>query len=144
MPDPELWELVQLAWKMRAAGRSYSEITKATKGKLYKTKNSWPTFFKNKTYLGIGKCGDLEIPNHHEAAVTQETWDAVQAQKKASPWYGKTGHPNHPRRKGNPSLLSGMSFCLHCGSAIVHHNGHKKHNWPYYVCGTTDRKKGFS
>ena len=96
IPDPELWDFVKLAWKMRAEGSSYSEITKATKGKLYKTKNSWPTFFDNKTYLGIGKCGELEVPDHHEAVVSQEIWDAVQAQKEASPWYGKTGHPNHP------------------------------------------------
>jgi len=141
VPDPELWELVQLAWKMRAEGRSYAEITKATKGKLYRSKNCWPTFFKNKTYLGIGKCGDLEIEDHHEAAITKETWDTVQAQIEASPWHGKTGHPNHPRRKGNPSLLSGISFCVYCGSAIVHHRGHKNHNWPYYVCGKKDRQK---
>ena len=141
VPDPELWDLVKLAWKLRSEGRSYSEIIKATNGKVYKSKNCWPTFFNNKTYLGVGKCGDLEILDHHEAAITKYIWDEVQEQKEASPLYGKSGHPDHPRRKSNPSLLSGISFCVHCGSAIVHHNGHKDHNWPYYVCGKKDRQK---
>ena len=144
VPDPKLWKLVQLSWEMRAEGKSYSEITRATGGKIYKSINCWPTFFNNKTYLGIGKCGDLEVSDHHEAAITQKEWEAVQSLVQASPWYGKTGHPNHPRRKGNPSLLSGMAFCIHCGTAIIHHIGHKGHQWPYYVCGDKDRKKGFN
>ncbi|MDP2776173.1 MAG: recombinase zinc beta ribbon domain-containing protein [Anaerolineales bacterium] len=129
---------------MRAEGKSYSEITRATGGKIYKSINCWPTFFNNKTYLGIGKCGDLEVSDHHEAAITQKKWDEVQSLIEASPWYGKKGHPNHPRRKGNPSLLSGMAVCASCGAAIIHHTGHKDHQWPYYVCGDKDRKKGFN
>ncbi|MDP1714767.1 MAG: recombinase zinc beta ribbon domain-containing protein, partial [Anaerolineales bacterium] len=125
-------------------GKSYSEITRATGGKIYKSINCWPTFFNNKTYLGIGKCGDLEVPDHHEAAITQKEWQKVQSLIAASPWHGKTGHPDHPRRKGNPSLLSGMSVCVRCGAAIIHHTGHKDHQWPYYVCGEKDRKKGFN
>jgi DNA invertase Pin-like site-specific DNA recombinase len=142
VPDPELWDLVKLAWKMRADGKSYTEITKATDGKLYKTRNCWPTFFSNKTYLGIGKCGELEIHNHHEAAISHETWEAVQLVKEASPWYGKTGHPLHPRRKALPSLLSGMAVCIHCGTAIIHHKGDVGRNWPYYICGKIDRQHG--
>jgi len=41
-------------------------------------------------------------------------------------------------------LFSGMAVCVHCGAAIIHHKGHKSHNWPYYVCGNKDRKKGFN
>jgi DNA invertase Pin-like site-specific DNA recombinase len=142
VPDPDLWGLVLLAWKMRSEGKSYTEITRATGGKLYKSNNCWPTFFNNKTYLGIGKCGDMEIPDHHEAAITLDTWDAVQRVKEASPWYGKTGHPFHPRRKSNPSLLSGIGVCIHCGAALLHHQGHKGRNWQYYICGKVDRQRG--
>jgi DNA invertase Pin-like site-specific DNA recombinase len=141
VPDPELWDLVKLAWKMRAEGGSYTEITKATGEKLYKSRNCWPTFFCNKTYLGIGKCGDLEIPDHHEAAISLEMWEAVQKIKEANPWYGKTGHPLHPRRKAIPSLLSGMAVCIHCGTAIIHHKGDVGRNWPYYICGKKDRQR---
>jgi DNA invertase Pin-like site-specific DNA recombinase len=52
-PDPVLSEYVKLAFELRAAGKSYAEITKATKGKLYTAAGSWVTFFKNKSYLGI-------------------------------------------------------------------------------------------
>jgi DNA invertase Pin-like site-specific DNA recombinase len=141
VPDPELWDLVRLAWKMRAEGKSYTEITKATDEKIYKSRNCWPTFFCNKTYLGIGKCGDLEIPDHHEAAISLETWEAVQHVKEANTWYGKTGHPFHPRRKALPSLLSGMAVCIHCGTAIIHHKGDIGRNWPYYICGKIDRQR---
>jgi DNA invertase Pin-like site-specific DNA recombinase len=141
VPDPELWDLVRLAWKMRAEGKSYTEITIATDGKIYKSRNCWPTFFGNKTYLGIGKCGDLEIFDHHEAAISLETWEAVQLVKEANPWYGKTGHPLHPRRKAIPSLLSGMAVCIHCGTAIIHHKGDIGRNWPYYICGKVDRQR---
>lgn len=143
VPDPKLWDLVKLAWQMRADGRSYQDIQKATEGKLYKTKNSWTTFFLNKTYLGIGKAGNLEIPDHHEAAITLEIWEAVQRHREAAPRVGKPSSTYyHPRRKGSPSLLSGLAFCIHCGAALTHHKGHKKHRWPYYICGKKDREKG--
>jgi hypothetical protein len=126
---------------MRAEGKSYTEITIATGRKIYKSRNCWPTFFCNKTYLGIGKCGDLEIQNHHEAAISLETWEAAQEVKEANPWYGKTGHPLHPRRKAIPSLLSGLAVCIHCGTAIIHHKGDIGRNWPYYICGKVDRQR---
>ncbi|HEY9152489.1 MAG TPA: recombinase family protein, partial [Anaerolineales bacterium] len=67
--DPELGPLVAVAFKMRAQSRSLNEIMKAPCGILYKTKSGWLSFFTNKSYLGIGKCGDLEVPNHHPALV---------------------------------------------------------------------------
>ena len=47
-PDSVLSEYVKIAWQLRAEGKSYREITKATKGKLYTGPNSWHRFFKNK------------------------------------------------------------------------------------------------
>lgn len=68
MPDPEL---ARLAWTLRAQGQSFGDVQEATHGLLYSSKSCWPSFFANKTYLGIGKCGDLEIPDHHPALADQ-------------------------------------------------------------------------
>ena len=139
--DPELWDLVILAWTMRAEGKTYAEIREATGGRLYKDKNSWTTFFRNKSYLGIGKFGNLEIPNHHPAAIDQETWDKVQSLRRAAPRFGLEGQSNHPRRIKKPTLLSSLAHCIHCGSAITFKIGNPNFKpWPYYQCGKKSRK----
>lgn len=131
-PDPDLFPLVQLAWRMRAEGASYKQIQDATSGKLYRSVNCWFDFFRNRSYLGIAKCGDIEIPDHHPAAITPEIWDAVKRVEQTQ----KAGM-NSPRSKAYPSMLAGLATCPHCGAAMVHHKGH---DWPYYICGTKDRK----
>lgn len=131
--DPELSPLVVLAWKMRAQGKSYGEITKATGGRVYTSKPSWVSHFKNKSYLGIGKAGDLEIPNHHDAIISPELWDAVRSIEK------EMRNKYHYRRNKNPSLLSGLSYCLNCGAAMVLHTDEK---YKRYSCGKRDRQRG--
>ena len=144
VPDPELSDLASLAWKMRAQGKSYGEIQEATLGLLYKAKSGWPTFFANKTYLGIGKCGELEIPDHHPALVDQATWDAVQKIQGAHPKHGKVSEAFHPRRQAAPSLLSGHAVCIHCGSAVFYTQSNtqegRNFTWPYYMCGQKARR----
>jgi DNA invertase Pin-like site-specific DNA recombinase len=39
VPDPEVWDLVKLAWQLRAEGRTYEVIQKATGRVIYKSKN---------------------------------------------------------------------------------------------------------
>jgi len=137
IPDPELWDLGQLAWSMRAQGRSYGEIQEVTQGRLYKSAASWASFFANESYLGIGKCGDDRIPDHHPALIDQETWDAVQKLRKSHIRQGEGNSETHPRRKHTPSLLTGMLFCVQCGSAMdtqFHKNG-----WRNYICGKKNR-----
>lgn len=131
--DPELYPLILLAWQMRAQGKSYGEITKATGGRIYSCKTSWVTHFRNKSYLGVGKSGDLEIPNHHEAIISEELWDAVRKAEK------EIRHKYHYRRNKNPSLLSGLSYCLQCGGAMVLHTDE---NYKAYSCGRRDRQRG--
>ncbi|HKI53428.1 MAG TPA: recombinase family protein [Anaerolineales bacterium] len=138
-PDPVLSGYVKIAWQLRAEGKSYREITKATKGMLYTSVNTWTTFFKNKSYLGIGKSGDLEITDHHEPLITWELWEAVQKLRKAHPRYGKKGNLNHPRRVGNPTALSGFTYCIECGNMMTHSNGNKNKVWKHYICGKKDR-----
>lgn len=142
-PDPVLSEFVKIAWQLRAAGKSYKEITEATKGKLYTSAPSWHSFFRNKAYLGIGKSGDLEVTDHHEPLITFELWEAVQRQSEAHPLYGKKGMMNHPRRVGYPTLLSGFTYCLECGAMMTHSPGHKKAPWRHYICGQKNRR-GYS
>lgn len=138
-PDPVLAELVKIAWQLRAQGKSYQEITRATHGQLYTGSNSWHSFFRNKAYLGIGKSGDLEVPDHHEPLTTWELWEAVQKLYDAHPLSGKKGQLNHPRRVGNPTILSGFTYCLECGAMMTHSPGNKKKPWVHYMCGRKDR-----
>jgi hypothetical protein len=126
---------------MRAAGKPYAEISKATGGRLYRAVGSWSTFFRNKSYLGIGKCGTLEIADHHDAAVSLQDWRKVQAisDDQASRFHGLT----HPRRSRYPSLISGLAYCMKCGAAIFHHIGTRKRpSNHYYICGRRDREHG--
>jgi len=142
VPDLEIWDMVKLAWQMRADGCAYEKIQKATGRILYRSKTCWPTFFHNKAYLGIGVWGELEIPDHHPAAIDQATWDAVQ---KRSEWHirqRKPGNLHHPRRLCCPSLLSGIAVCAYCGSALSYDitNRHSPTPWPFYICGKKTRQ----
>lgn len=139
VPDPELFPLAVLAFKLRAEGKPISEITRATAGKLYKNAGSWTTFFSNRTYLGVGRCGSLEVPNHHEAAVSIENWEKVQALR--ADRCARLRGMSNPHRIKNPTLLSGLLYCKFCGAGLVAHRGYAK-NKPYYRCGKRDRQRG--
>jgi DNA invertase Pin-like site-specific DNA recombinase len=134
LPDPDLWEAGKLAWKMRAQGRSYQEIQEATSGRLYKSKGSWVSFFQNKTYLGIGKCGEDEFSDHHPVMVDRETWDKVQEFQQAHPRRGKSGGNHHPRRQVSVAMLTGLVVCIHCGSAMVSKRYTHSGTWRCYIC----------
>ena len=138
-PDPDLAPLVVLAWELRAQGQGYGEITKATGGKIYKNKTSWGSHFRNKSYLGIGKAGDMEVPDHHTPIITWELWHAVKKVEKTMPSFGGRAALTHPRRIKHPSLLSGLSFCIYCGDAMVLHTSS---DYRSYQCGKRDRQRG--
>jgi DNA invertase Pin-like site-specific DNA recombinase len=136
--DPETGPLVQLAFEMRAQGKSILEIMNSPCGVLYKTKGCWTTFFRNKSYLGIGKCGETEVQNHHPALVDRPTWGAVrEVQDRIH--RNKPGNVLHPRRYHSPSLLSGIAVCIHCGTPIIREvSGARKAKggkWASYLCG---------
>jgi DNA invertase Pin-like site-specific DNA recombinase len=139
-PDPVLSEYVKIAFQLRAEGKSYQEITKATHGKLYKNLSCWTVFFSNKAYLGYGISGDLQVSDHHEPLVTFEVWETVQQLQKTHTAYGGKGNINHPRRVGNPTILSGFTYCIMCGSMMTHSPGHKARPWKSYICGLKDRR----
>jgi len=142
--DPELGPRVTEAFEMRAADASYKEIHEATH--VMGTYGSYVTMFRNKTYLGIRKCGELEIEDAHEPLVSRELWDAVQATLRKRPERGESwpkGKP-HPMRANSPYLLSGLAYCTVCGSAMVsgedNVSGNRKTPWPFYLCGRKKRQ----
>ena len=137
--DPELAPLVKLAFKLRSEGKSLTEIAKATHNQLYKSKNCWSTFFNNRSYLGIGKCGNLEVPDHHPALVDMTTFKAVQEinqrAKRNTP-----GNLSRPLRLTSSSLLSGVGVCIHCGAALVKDRA-GRNKWHHYICGKKRRQR---
>lgn len=133
--DEDLAPLIRLAWEMRAQGKGYTAITQATEGKIYTNKGSWITHFRNRSYLGIGKAGDLEVPDHHEPLITWELWDAVRKVEK------ERDTQFHNKRMKHPSLLAGLSRCAYCGAGMVLHTAR---DYRCYVCGKRDRKHGFT
>lgn len=144
VPDPEVAPRVKQAFAMRAAGASYKEIHEVTQ--VMGTFGSYVPMFRNKTYLGIRKCGETEVADAHEALVDQETWDAVQAtlRKKAPSGEDWPEDKPHPRRARTGYLLSGLAYCAECGAAMVsgtdNVNGHRKTPWRYYLCGRKKRE----
>jgi len=143
IPDPDLAPLVRQAWEMRAQGATMREIHEATR--IFGARNSYSSMFRNRTYLGIRKCGDLEVEDAHEAIVTWELWDAVQKTlyHRPSPGQSWPADQEHPRRKRSPFLLSGLARCGYCGSAMSgsHANLHNRPQpWPYYLCGKKKRR----
>jgi DNA invertase Pin-like site-specific DNA recombinase len=134
VPDPDLWEAGKTAWRMRAQGKSYLEIQEATGCRLYRSKGSWVSFFQNKTYLGIGKCGKELFEDHHPAMVDREIWDKVQEIQQAHPRRGSSGGKRHPRRQVTVAMLTGLVNCIHCGSAMVAKKYTHSGTWRCYIC----------
>ena len=116
-PDPEIAPLVQQAFEMKAVGRSLVEIT-ATTG-LFKSSNSYTSFFRNEIYIGILNFGGLVIEKYCDPLIDQATWQAVQARLKSTKARQHlTGdNPQHPRRR-SAWLLSGLAYCGACGSPL--------------------------
>lgn len=142
--DPETAPLVQMAFKMRAEGKSLKEIMAAPCGILYRSESSFEAFFSNITYLGYGKCGDNPpVPNHHPALIDLETWQKVQEIQERNR-RREPGRLSHPKRLQSPSLLSGLAVCIHCGTPIIREisgagkskvTGKPIRKWNAYVCG---------
>jgi len=141
VPDPEWAPVVRTVWEMRANGASYLDIIEKTG--LYHSRNSLTTHFRNKTYLGYRRCGDLEIPDAHEPLIDQDLWDRVQATLYDRPSLGSAwSGMKHPQRVHSPHLLTGLVRCAYCGAAIIGRtcNTGRHRNWRFYECGTKNRQ----
>jgi len=140
-PDPLWADTVRKAWELRADGASYSEILQQTG--LYNSVNSLTTHFRNKTYLGYRRCGEVEVARAHEPLIDQELWDRVQQTLYERPTHGH-GWPSvpHPRQRSSPHLLTGLLRCAYCDAAIIGRtcNTGRHRQWRFYECGTVNRQ----
>jgi site-specific DNA recombinase len=142
VPDAKWAPKVREAFRLRAQGASFSEIRAKTG--LYRANNSISCALRNKTYLGIRKCGEIETPGAHEPLVTQELWDQVQDTLWERPQLGESwpiGHA-HPMRARSPYLLTGLMRCRRCGSAMIgsHDKLRSGSQFRFYVCGKRKRE----
>jgi len=145
VPDPDLIPLIQKAWHMRAAGASYKHINQETR--LFGSKNSYSTFFRNKLYIGILEFGGKTLENYCDPIIDLQAWNKVQQMNRTnrqSPLAG-TDNPAHPRRTGQNFVLSGLAYCNECGAPL---NGHvissrkSKKTYTYYACSNAKRNAG--
>jgi len=129
---------------MKAQGATNLEILEKTG--LFNTKNSLTWFFRNKTYLGIRKCAELEVPDAHEPLIDEEMWHQVQARLLRAPRRGHSWPKDreHPSRAASPYLLSGLIRCAYCGSAMigraVTRSSRRGKRWRCYLCGRKNRE----
>ncbi len=140
VPDPEYWDRVGLAWQMKREGHSDREIHRKTR--IFKNMGCYCSMWTNKTYLGIRKCGELEVPDAHTARIDQETWDIVQSRRRKVSPKAKDPH-DHPRRRASPYLLSGLVYCGYCkapmNGGVDRHQG-RRVGWVFYRCSTKERR----
>lgn len=135
--DETLADRVKLAWQMRAAGASYKEIHKITR--LYGSKGSYATHFRNELYRGVLVFNELRLENYCPPLVDTETWQAVQALQKVME---KQMELAHPRRAVSQFLLTGLVRCAKCGAAMngeVINTQKTRRAWSYYLCNNRKR-----
>lgn len=143
-PDPEWIGRVQRAFELKAQGISLEVIRQETG--LYRSINSYKTFFTNKIWLGILEFGeDLVIENYCKPVISKELWDLVQVRLEE---HSQKQHVHskrlHPQRKNSRYLLSGLLLCPRCGGAMSgfpSKNGYGK-QYDRYGCGNAKRNKG--
>ena len=133
--DERLRDKVTMAWQMAADSASYREIHRATN--LFKNATCYNAFFQNKTYIGIRKCGQVEVPGAHEPLVTQDLFNKGQERL-----FGKQRVRVHPRRVRSSYLLSGLAFCGYCRSALNGGYDPRREDLTFYKCGLKWRNGG--
>ena len=135
VPDPEKAPIVLLAFKMRAQGKTFGQIRKATG--LFQSTSSYGTFFNNRVYKGEYLFGDKIFPV--QAIVPVDVWDKVQ---ELGELRGRSRYQmHHPRRINSPYILSGLIFCQECGSPM---NGYVVVGRKYYLCNRAHRRRDCS
>lgn len=140
-PDPALVDTVRQAFSMRAAGRSLSEINRATH--LYRSNAGLNRMFRNRIYIGELEFGDYTIRDYCDPIIDLATWNAVQNLHHSSPLpslgRGAGGEGLHPRRLASSYLLSGLVRCALCGSplngdTVSYLSDGQRKRYRYYAC----------
>ncbi len=131
---PVVDELKRRRWKTKTWTNKKGDLVR---GRPF-TKTSLHHMLTNPLYTGKVRCGEELYDGAHEAIVTAETWDAVQAQLAANV-VGSDQRPRTP--KPNGALLQGLAHCA-CGAALTHHYTKRgSRRYAYYVC-TRQQKEG--
>jgi len=140
VPDPDTWERVQQAWRMRAEGASYADIHRATR--LFANLPSYSQMFTRTLYRGDLTYGGRVYEGWITPCVDRATWDAVQARRLPP---GK-----HRARLGTTTYtLSGWLRCGACGLAVTGSTnktvqGGKTYRYRRYRCTALTNRKRFS
>lgn len=141
VPDPKTSRRVRKAFQMRAAGASLKEIHEHTQ--LYRTVNSYKSFFTNKLYIGILEFGDIVVADYCEPMIDMDTWNAVQ--KRIEEFSQQQFKKLHPRRTNSNYLLSGFTVCARCDAPMngntVLRNGSAGRD-EGYRCSRSKRRAG--
>lgn len=142
--DDETAPMIQYLFKEYASGKTLKDITNEINQMGYRTRNKkpfTPNSFQhcltNKKYIGIHKIGDIENDNTYPTIIDEEIFNLVQkrliSNKKTA---GK-------KKAKEEFLLTGKTFCGHCGANVVGISGtsktKKKHS--YYVCSKRYKDK---
>ena len=80
-------------------------------------------------YKGMVIYKGAAYPGNHEALVSEQTWDTVQARLSARNHAGEKKRSHH-------HYLKGTVFCGQCGSRLIVSNTKNRHGtiYPYFVC----------
>ena len=140
--DPVGAKIVREIFEMYASGITASGVVAHCIANGYKTavgrpftRNSLSTILRNKKYIGIYTCNDVEIPDGVPAIIDQELWDKVQSMIK---------HNFATRARGKAKmdyLLTTKVFCGHCGSPLLGESGTGRNGQTYHYYKCFDRKK---
>ncbi len=138
-PDPETAPLIRQAFEMRAAGVPITHIHEQLH--LYRGRNSYTAFFRNKLYIGVLEYSGETYENYCDPIVDPQTFAAVQRiMEDTAERFGK----RHPRRAHSPFLLSGLAYCARCGAPLYGHvavrNGKRRNE--AYRCTRAKRHAG--
>lgn len=130
-------------------GKGLTEIAKSLNGKGIAAprgkgwgKTGIRIILANEAYAGIFVWGrnskrgldPVRVENACPAIVSQAVFDKVQETIR-----GRAFKAIHPKRASSRFLLSGYTFCGHCGKALIGQDA-KSGKFSYYVCGTLNKK----
>ena len=147
--DPNQAGIVSSMFNDALSGKGLTEIAKelnrkgiaAPRGKGW-GKTGIRIILANEAYAGTFVWGrnskrglePIKVENACPVIVTRSVFDNVQGLIK-----DRAPKLLHPKRASSRFLLSGFTFCGHCGKAMIGQDA-KSGKYSYYVCGTLNKK----
>ena len=138
VPDPDLVPIIQQAFQLKAARATAEHIH--TETLLFRSLNSYSTFWTNELYIGTLRFGDLTIENYCPPIVDIQIWNDVQEIVRDNAQRHNRS-ADHPRRNLASYLLSGLVHCARCGSPLWGMTSGQRSGKPYYRYACTRAKR---